>query len=58
MVCLGVAEARTTQDIWTSVWFDVGLPLQVLAIGMGVHAAAMVYRRTPPPSADGNNSVV
>ena len=58
LVGLGVAETGPTQDLWTNVWFDLGLPLLILAIAMGVHAVAMVHRRTLPPTADGNNSVV
>ncbi len=51
---LGLAETGTTQDIWTNVWFDFGMPLLVLAIAMGVHAAAMAHRRTLPPAANGS----
>jgi hypothetical protein len=50
---LGLAETGTTQDIWTNVWFDFGMPLLVLAIAMGVHAVAMVHVRTLPPAANG-----
>jgi len=58
LVGLGVAETGSTQDLWTNVWFDLGLPLQILAIAIGVHAVAMAHRRTLPPSANGHNSVV
>jgi hypothetical protein len=58
LVGLGLAETGTTQNIMTNLWFDLGLPLQVLAIAMGVHAAAMVHRRHLPPSPDGDNSIV
>ena len=58
LVGLGLAETGTTQDILTNVWFDLGLPLQVLAIAVGVHAAAMVHRRHLPPSPNGDNSIV
>ena len=58
LVGLGVAETGTTQDLWTNVWFDLGLPLLILAIAMGVHAVAMVHRRTLPPSGSGDNSVL
>jgi hypothetical protein len=51
LVGLGLAETGTTQDIWTNVWFDFGLPLMILAIAVGVHAVAMVHRRTLPPAA-------
>ncbi len=55
LVGLGLAETGTTQDIWTSAWFDFGLPLLILAIAMGVHAVALVHRRTFPPAANGSD---
>ncbi|MGN6681091.1 MAG: hypothetical protein ACTHKL_25285 [Streptosporangiaceae bacterium] len=54
-VGLSLAETGTTQDIWTNMWFDLGLPLQILAIAVGVHALAMVHHRTLPPAANGDN---
>lgn len=54
LVGLGLAETGTTQDIWTNVWFDLGLPLLILATAVGVHDVAMVYRRTLPPWANGD----
>lgn len=51
-VGLSLAETGSTQDIWSNVWFDLGLPLLLLALAMGVHAAAMVHRQTLPPAAN------
>jgi hypothetical protein len=55
LVGMGLAETPRTQDIWTNVWFDLGLPLLVLALAMGVHAIAMVHRRTLPPAANSSD---
>ncbi len=57
-VGLGLAETATTQEIWANVWFDLGVPLQILALAMGVHAVAVAHRRTLPPSVNGDDSVV
>ena len=55
LVGLGLAQTGTTQDIWMNVWFDFGMPLLILAAAMGVHAVAMVHRRTLPPAANGSD---
>ena len=55
LVGLGLAETGTTQDIGTNVWFYLGLPLLILALAIGVHAVAMVHRRTLPPAANGSH---
>jgi hypothetical protein len=55
LVGLSLAETGRTQDIWTNVWFDFGLPLLVLALAMGVHAVAMAHRRTLPPAANSSD---
>ena len=55
LIGLGLAETGTTRDIGTNVWFYLGLPLLILATAIGVHALAMVHRRTLPPPADGSD---
>jgi hypothetical protein len=52
LVGLSLAETGKTQNIWTNVWFDCGLPLVLLALAMGVRAVAMAYRRTLQPAAN------
>jgi glycerol uptake facilitator-like aquaporin len=53
LVGLSLAETETTQDIWTNVWFDCGMPLLILAIAMAVHAVAKAHRRSLPPAVNG-----
>ena len=55
LVGLGLAEAGSSQNIGTNVWFDLGLPLLILALAIAVHAVAMMHRRTLPPAANGSH---
>ena len=55
LVGLGLAETGTTQDIGTNVWFYLGLPLLIVALAIGVHAAGIMHRRTLPPAANGSD---
>ena len=55
LVGLSLAETGRTQDIWTNVWFDCGLPLVLLALAMGVRAVAMAHQRTLRPAANDSN---
>ena len=55
LVGLGLAETGSTQNIGTNVWFDLGLPLLILALAIAVHTVAMVHRRTLPPAANGSD---
>jgi hypothetical protein len=55
LIGVGIAEAGTAQDIWANAWFDIGLPLSILALAMGVHAVALAHSRHHQPTANGTD---
>jgi hypothetical protein len=55
LVGVGLNEASDTNQLWTNLWFDIGLPLMIVAIAFGVHASMTARFRRPPPVASGSD---
>ena len=54
LVGVGLNEASDT-SLWANLWFDIGLPLMILAIAGGMHAYTTARFRSPPPTASGSD---